>query len=339
MVGTVILLLCGYKAIGLTVFAVVFGAVGLVWNVCYCFLILKARMTWNGWDWPLCRSLFTFSIWMFLDRLINIMNTGSGGFIIGITQGAAEVTVYSYGLTIFQHFFTLSGCIAGLFLPRVVGMVVRGADNAAQTDLMIRVGRAQLIVLGLFFFGIILFGREFFHLWIGDTLGGRTTDCWFVTVVILIPYGFLLLQALGWQILQARNAMKYRVSVLTASSFLSLIAGFVLSIHLGCKGLAIGTSITVILGQGLFMNWFYWKKLGLEIPRFFAETLQRAWIWIPLILVSAWVLNSLFPAPSWPTFFGKTISFSLAYAIIILSIYANKQERLMFLPFIKSNKS
>lgn len=332
VIGTVVLLLAGFKSIGLTVFSVSFGVVGLIWNIIYCFGILKARMTWNGWDPKLCRTIFSFSVWMFLDRLINIMNTGSGGFIIGMTQGAEEVTVYSYGLTIFQHFYTASGCIAGFFLPKVVGMVVKGASNEEQTSLMIRVGRAQLIVLACLFFGIILFGREFFHLWIGKTLGERTKDCWFVTIAILIPYGFLLLQALGWQIMQARNCMKYRVSVLTVSAFLSLIAGYILSIHYGCLGLAIGTCISIILGQGLFMNWFYWKKLGLNIPRFFKETLQRAWLWVPILLLAAWGLNNLFATPQWSTFFLKISLFTLIYILTISLLYASREEKQLFLP-------
>lgn len=339
VIGTISLLLLGFRSVALTSLSISLGVLGLVWNVFYCFKVLKARMTWNGWDWPLCRSLFAFSVWMFLDRLINIMNTGSGGFIIGMTQGADEVTIYSYGLTIFQHFFTLSGCIAGLFLPRVVGMVVNGASNTEQTNLMIRIGRAQFIILAVVYLGIIFFGQEFFHLWIGDTLGSRTVDCWFVTIAILIPYGFLLLQALGWQILQARNAMKYRVTVLTISSFLSLIAGYILSVHWGCRGLAIGTSISIILGQGLFMNWFYWKKLGLEIPRFFTETLQRAWVWLPVLIFSAWGINTLLPYSGWTTFFIKIVSFSLIYAIAIALSYINADERKLFFGKLIKSKS
>lgn len=338
VVGTIVVLLAGGKAIGLTVFSVSLGVVGLCWNVYYCFIVLKARMSWNGWDGPLCRSLFAFSVWMFLDRLINIMNTGSGAFIIGMTQGAEDVTVYSYGLTIFQHFFTASGCIAGFFLPKVVGMVVKGVSQKEQTNMMIKVGRAQFIVLACLYFGIICFGREFFHLWIGDMLGARTDECWYVTIAILIPYGFLLLQALGWQLLQAHNCMKYRVIVLTCSSFISLVAGYILSMYYSCVGLAIGTCISIVLGQGLYMNWFYWKKMGLEIPRFFLETLRRCYLWLPLLLGVAWGLNALFAEPGWLTFFIKISLFALAYGVIVLILYADKNERQMFVPFLRSKK-
>ncbi|MDO5490697.1 MAG: oligosaccharide flippase family protein [Bacteroidaceae bacterium] len=333
-IGTIILLQLGYKSIALSAMGIGFGILGMLWNIYYCFGILKARVTFGKLDIPLCKTMFSFSIWMFLDQLINIMNTGSSNFIVGMTCGAEEIAVYSYGLALFQYFFMLSGCIAGLFLPRVVGAVVKGASNAVQTDMMIRVARIQFILIGCAYFGIIFFGNDFFSLWVGDTLGSRTSDCWFVTVSIMIPYGFLLMQALGWQILQARNAMKYRVSVLACTSFLSLILGYYLSLNFGTKALAIGTSCSIILGQGLFMNWFYWKRLGLEIPRFFKESLRGWFIWLPLILICGYGINSFISESSWSIFFVKISCFTLFYALIVFFFYANKQEKKSILPFI-----
>lgn len=327
--GTVIVLLLGYRAIALSAVSISLGVIGLVWNVWYCFGILKAKMTWNGWDIPLCRSMFSFSIWMFLDRLINILNTGSSNFIVGMTKGAEEIAVYSYGLQLFNIFFTASGCIAGLFLPRVVNMVVNGASNEEQTDMMISLGRLQFILIGVMYFGIIFFGREFFHLWLGRTLGERTSECWFIAVTIMLPYGFLLLQALGWQILQARNAMKYRVSVLACTSALSLIVGYILCLRWGTKELAIGTALSVVLGQGLFVNWFYWRRLGLNIPRFFSETLSRVWLCVPLLCAVAFLLNAVIPESCWIYFFSKIVLFTIIYGIVILFVYANNSEKIL----------
>lgn len=332
--ATIIILLLGYKSIALCAAGIFFGVLAMMWNVYYCFCILKARITWNGWDISLCKSVFAFSFWMFMDQLINIMNTGSSNFIVGMTQGSEEVSVYSYGLTVFQYYYMASGCIAGLFLPKVVGLVVAEASNTQLTDMMIKVGRAQLMLIGSMYFGILLFGQEFFHLWLGHVLGERTFDCWFITVTIMIPYGFLLLQALGWQILQARNAMKYRVKVLAITSFFSLILGFYLSMAFGSKALAIGTSCSVVVGQGVFMNWFYWKRLKLEIPRFFKETLHGWWLWGGVLILSGMELNQLFSNPSWGIFLIKIILFLLIYCISIIFLYAKKEERKSLVPFL-----
>lgn len=323
----VIVLLLGYRAIALSAVSISLGVIGLIWNVWYCFGILKAKMTWSGWDIPLCRSMFSFSIWMFLDRLINILNTGSSNFIVGMTKGAEEIAVYSYGLQLFNIFFMASGCIAGLFLPRVVNRVVNGASNEEQTDMMIHLGRIQFILIGVMYFGIIFFGQEFFHLWLGKTLGERTYDCWFVSVTIMLPYGFLLLQALGWQILQARNAMRYRVSVLTITAVASLVVGYCLCLHWGTRALALGTALSVVLGQGIFVNWFYWKRLGLNIPRFFRTTLAHTGGCVLLLSMVAYMLNALPFEQSWSIFMGKIFTFSSLYGILIWCFYANDTEK------------
>lgn len=336
--GTVIVLLLGYRAIALSAVSISLGVIGLVWNVWYCFGILKAKMTWNGWDIPLCRSMFSFSIWMFLDRLINILNTGSSNFIVGMTKGAEEIAVYSYGLQLFNIFFTASGCIAGLFLPRVVNMVVNGASHEEQTDMMISLGRIQFILIGVMYFGIIFFGQEFFQLWLGKTLGERTFDCWFVSVTILLPYGLPLLQALGWQIMQARNAMRYRVSVLAITSAASLVGGYCLCLNWGTRALALGTASSVIIGQGIFVNWFYWKRMGLNIPRFFAETLRRLWGILPILLCCGFTLHGLYFAASWSSFFVKVFVFSLIYGLVIWHLYTNDTEKKLLLKFIPRNR-
>lgn len=325
--GTVVVLLLGYRAIALSAVSISLGVIGLIWNVWYCFGILKAKMTWSGWDIPLCRSMFSFSIWMFLDRLVNILNTGSSNFIVGMTKGAAEIAVYSYGLQLFNIFFMVSGCIAGLFLPRVVNRVVNGASNEEQTDMMISLGRIQFILIGVMYFGIIFFGEEFFRLWLGKTLGERTHDCWFVAVTIMLPYGFLLLQALGWQIMQARNVMRYRVTVLTVTSAFSLIVGYILCLYWGTRSLAVGTALSVCLGQGLFVNWYYWKRMGLNIPLFFVQTLRRIWLVIPLLCVSGLLLNMISGESCWSVFFLKITVFSIVYGLVVMLFYANATEK------------
>lgn len=327
VVGTVLLLEYGYKSIALIGWGIAVGIIGLGWNVYYCFKTLKTRISWNGWDTKLIKTMFAFSFWMFLDQLINIMNTGSGNFIVAMTRGPSEVSVYSYGLRLFQYFFMASSCVAGLFLPKVISMVSMGGSNEEQTGLMIKVARIQMLLIGCMYFGIIFFGREFFSLWIGKTLGERTNDCWFVTIVIMIPYGFLLLQALGWQLLQARNAMKARVRILLVVSFLSLILGYTLSFHFGIKALAIATSCSVILGQGLLMNWYYWKRLKLNMPRFFRETLYRSWLWLPLLAGGSVALNTFIPDMWWYSFFIKISLFMLLYAVVMFFIYANRSEK------------
>lgn len=326
VIGIIFILMLGYKSIVLTGFSISLGIANLSWNIFYCFRILKVHIAWNGWDKNLCRGMFSFSVWMFLDQLILMINSGSGTFIVGMTRGADDIPVFSYGLHLFQYFAMLSGCVAGVFLPKIVKMVVIGKNNEEQTDLMIKVARLQTALISCMFFGIILFGREFFSLWIGKTLGERSDDSWFITVAIMIPYGIPLVQSVAWQIFQARNAMKYRVCFLTSSSTIFLIIGYYCSLTFGIKALALATACSVV-AQSCFSNWYCWKKLGLNIPRFFKETFSRAWLWMPLLIGIGMAANQYIPITGWESFFFKIALFAGLYTFVMFIFYIKPSER------------
>ena len=51
----------------------------------------------------------------------------------------------------------------------------------------------------------------------------------------------------------------------------------------GAVGVAIGTAIPVFIGNGLIMNWYYNKYIGLDIPRFW----RRITALLPSLVVPA----------------------------------------------------
>ena len=54
-------------------------------------------------------------------------------------------------------------------------------------------------------------------------------------------------------------------------AILNVLISIPLAIYFGGVGAAIGTAIGNLLGQILFMNWFYYKKINLNIPKYWKE--------------------------------------------------------------------
>lgn len=331
--STVALLLLGYKSIALCAAGIFFGVLNLAWGVFYSFVCLKARISWKGWDFPLCKSLFAFSFWMFLDQLIGIFNWGCGTTIMGMTQGAAQIAAYVYGLHLMQYYFMASNCIAGLFLPKVVKLVNKQVDKEELTDLWIKVARVHVLILGLMLSGLVIFGRQFLALWVGRTLGAATYESWLVALLLIGTITVPLVQCLGWQILQAYNAIRFRVKVLLFIAAGNLVLGYVLSIHYGAVGLAAGTALSFILGQWIFMNLLYRYKIGLNVPRFFIETISG--LGVPCIAfagVCGIVYGYLSEfSQTWNGFVIGVILYTVLYGLLMLNFYARKAE-LVLLP-------
>ena len=64
-------------------------------------------------------------------------------------------------------YMQFSSSISGLFLPKVTSMVAIGNDDNALSDLFIRTGRIQYIIMALVLSGFIVFGKQFILLWAG----------------------------------------------------------------------------------------------------------------------------------------------------------------------------
>lgn len=252
---------------------------------------------------------------------------------MGMTQGASQIAVFSYGLALMQYYFMASNCISGLFLPRVVKMVNAQVDKETLTDLWIKVARIHVLILGLMLSGLILFGRQFLSLWVGHTLGEATGESWLVAVLLTSTITVPLVQCLGWQILQAYNAIHHRVKVLLVVAGLNLIFGYILSIHYGGIGLAAGTACSFICGRWIYMNFLYRYKIGLNVIRFFKETLSGLLFPTVIITILYFTIIKL-PIFFHETWIGWLISvscFCVVYGILMLNFYVSHHE-LEFLP-------
>lgn len=326
--ATIIILLLGYKSIALCASAIILSLLNLAWGVYYSFVCLKARMRWNGWDIPLCKSMFAFSLWMFLDQLIGIFNWGCGTTIMGMTQGAAQIAVYSYGLALMQYYFMASNCISGLFLPKVVQMVNQNVDKEELTNLWIKVARVHVLILGLMLSGLIIFGNQFLHLWVGKTLGEETFQSWIVALILISTITIPLTQCLAWQILQAYNAIKYRVKILLIVAGINLLIGYFLSLYYGAIGLAIGTALSFIIGQWICMNLLYRYKIGLNVTRFFKETLKGLAIpTIGFVICGFFVLEHLSHiTQTWIGLFTIIAVYAIIYGLLMLNFYVRETE-------------
>lgn len=85
--GTVLLLWLGLRSTGLILLSIGTGIMALLCNMAYCFIGLRARICLRGWSSTICKGIFIFSFWMFLNQLINMLNAGTGNYIVAMTQG------------------------------------------------------------------------------------------------------------------------------------------------------------------------------------------------------------------------------------------------------------
>ena len=107
---------------------------------------------------------------------------------------------------------------------------------------------------------------------------------------------------------------------------------------IGIIGAALSTSISMFLTSGLIMNWYFQKRAGLDIRKFWKETLPI--IIATLLLTTGALLLKHFlvseSAGSFLTFGVEVVLYTALYGIVMLKIVADRSEKEQFLQIVTS---
>lgn len=324
---TVLLLLMGYKAIGLTVLSVILSIIGLLIANFYVFHYLKAKIRFGKPDIRLFKEMFAFSIWILLNQLMDLFYWKAGTPILANTSGTLAVTIFTLGICFSQYFMTAATALSSVFSPKLMHMVALDASKKDLTHIMIRVGRIQLFLLSFILISFIGLGENFLSLWVGKSIGDNVRVVWLGAIIILIPLLVPLTQNTGLAILQALNIHRGRAIILFYSSLMCIIIGYGLSLHYGAIGMFIGTSIALVVGQVIMINFYYAKKAGLLIHEYFRQTYYPLFIPILILLPCCLVTRIYCNAKNWPSFFILAGILGSICLIALWFLYLKKEEK------------
>ena len=152
------MLAIGFKAIALVVVQTVFNILVLVINYLYCRRKLRIKVWFGRFNWPFLREISLYSFWIFLNAIMDRIYWGTGQFVLGTTAGTAAVAVFSVAILLQQMYMTFSTSICSVLLPKVTAMVANEKSDKELSDLFIRMGRFQCIVMAFVLSGFMVFG-------------------------------------------------------------------------------------------------------------------------------------------------------------------------------------
>lgn len=272
-------LLLGFRSIGLVVITFVLNTTIELIQAYYCLRKLNMHFQFTQFDRGLMKDLTVFSSYIFISMLIDQLNWNIAKFLLGRFRGTASVAVFGVAATINTQYIHLSTAVSNVFVPRVNQMVAREESNRSLSTLFTRVGRIQFMVLAMIGMGFIFFGSPFVKLWAGKEYAAAH----YIILLLILPVTVPLIQNLGLEIQKAKNLHKFRSIVYLLIALVNIAISIPLIIQYGEIGAAIGTSGSLLLGNGIVMNWYYYKKVGLDIPGFWKSIAG----FIPALAVTA----------------------------------------------------
>ena len=201
-----------------------------------------------------------------------------------------------------------STAISSVFLPKVTTMVTIDNDDKNLSDLFIKTGRLQYLVLCFILCGFIVFGRYFIRLWAGT----EYSDAYIITLLFFSSLLIPLIQNLGIEIQRAKNMHKARSVVYFCIPIINIFISIPLIKLLGPSGAALGTCISLFVGNGLFMNWYYHSRIGLNIIVFW-KTVAPVLISATIVTIIGFLGTFLLPVSGLATFFFWGVAYSVLY--------------------------
>ena len=319
----------GYKAVAMVVVQTIFNVLTLVLNFIYCRRKLNIHIyfRFKHFHWGFLKEVAIYSFWIFLNAIMDRVYWSTGQFVLGATVGTAAVAVFAIAIQLEGMYMQFSTAISSVFLPKVTAMVATNRSRKEISDLFIRTGRMQYIVLAYILSGFIIFGRQFIELW----AGAGYTDAYIISLLFFIPLTVPLIQNLGITILQARNEMKFRSVLYIIIALVSLAMQIVLTRFFGGIGCAMGVSGALVVGQILIMNVYYQRRQDLDIKTFWKEISKMSIIPIVLIFSSMLVIRHFFALDSWGKLILGIAAFSLVYIPLFFRFSMTDDERNLFI--------
>ena len=323
----IILLNMGYKSIALVLVTTILNILVLLINFVYCKTKLKIKFRFGKFDKVLLKAIAALSIWVFLNSIIDKINWTLDQFVLGIVKGTKEVGIYSVASHLMTMYINFSVALSGVLLPRIAMMEEKSADDKEYTELFVRTGRLQYILMALVTTGFLLYGREFINiLWVGP----EYDQAYFIALIMMIPTIVPLIQNVGLNILQVKKQYKFRVIALSVLAVFNVGISIVLAKKYGGIGAAIGTTLATILGAGIFMNIFYYKKTKIDIPLFWKNIFKLS---IPVI-ISVWLgflIKYFVHIDTALKLSTEIIIYTIAYMILVWFLGMNKYEKNLIL--------
>lgn len=319
----------GYKAVAMVVVQTIFNVLTLVLNFIYCRRKLNIHIyfRFRHFHWGFLKEVALYSFWIFLNAIIDRVYWSTGQFVLGAMVGTAAVAVFAIAIQLEGMYMQFSTAISSVFLPKVTAMVATNRSRKEISDLFIRTGRIQYIVLAYILSGFIIFGRQFIELW----AGAGYSDAYMISLLFFIPLTVPLIQNLGITILQARNEMKFRSVLYIIIALVSLAMQIVLTRHFGGIGCAMGVSGALVVGQILIMNVYYRRRQDLDIMTFWKEISKMSIIPIVLIISSMLVIRHFFALDSWGKLILGIAAFSSVYIPLFFRFSMTDDERNLFI--------
>lgn len=321
---TVVFLLLGYNVIAVVAISAIVNTTGILIKIWYLFRRLKIPFRVRGYSLYYIKELFTYALPIFFVVLVEQIYWKLDNIIIGSKLGPTIVALYAVGIFFQKYIQSFSTAISRVMIPKLILQIDGESDSKEIIKSLVTIARFQLIIVLLIISGLVLFGKEFIILWLGEDY----EISYYVMLCVLIPFSVEIVGNIRNTIMQVKGLYWYRSVLILIISLINV--GFTVAFveEYGIVAAGLFTGIALVLGYfgvHIIMQW----KINIRFIEFFFPVWSKAVIIMAICTPIALLLND-YTSYSWLTFFCKILVFAIVYGISMWFIYLNNVEKGLF---------
>ncbi len=319
------LLLLGYGSVAVVSVTTAITVAKLLCNLWYCRKKLHVKFYFHGFKFSLLSEIGAFSFFLFLNMIIDQINWNVDKLILGHAGGSDSVAVYGVASQLNSMVMTFSTTISSVFAPRINRIAATQGKSAANsfTALFIKVGRIQFLVLGLIASGLVVFGRYFI---LNIYAGAGYAQAYPAALLLILPALIPLCQNLGLEIQRSVNKHQFRSIIYAFMAVINVVISIPLAQRFGPVGAAMGTAFSLLVANGLIMNIYYQKVIGMDIVAFWKSIFSCAkGLLIPAVFGA--VIMNFVTFNGLVQYFGLILIYTLVYCGSMWCFGMNQDEK------------
>lgn len=274
----------------------VHAIVGLM-TIAVKLLIIKqktpARVNFKFFDKSMLKEIFGFSMWTTVGNLLQRLILGISPSIIAAvcSAGSVEVAIFGLASTVEGYVYTFATAINGMFMPRISKIIVDGKKDTELMPLMVRVGRIQLMLVGVISVGFLALGKSFIvDIWNKPDF----VQSYYCAVLLLIPNMLYLPMQIANTTLVVENKVKIQAQIFMVMSAVNVVLSLVFSHYWGAIGASLAVFIAYVV-RVVLMIIVYQKQMNLNMVKFIKDVFLSMSPYLVLTFVIGFAMEQFNP--------------------------------------------
>lgn len=255
--------------------------------------------------------------------------------VVAIFVGIKEVAIYSIASSLVSYASTLGSTIAQTFTPRFTKLASCEDNNELADMYFLGMRTIGMVITGMVA-GMLVFGKDFIHLWIGASyINGPWTNRSDVIMVILILANLpRMLQSISWQRLFAMARVRFLMWLNVCEAIANLSLSILFVKYYGAAGVALGTFFPLMVSHLIVMPIYSSRAFNIPLAILFRKGLAVPLITGMSMAIISLVLNRMVPPDRWWIFFCEIILVGIIGILLCFRIGFSTDERKKYFTWI-----